>query len=514
MAEKVIAGYKKNEFVITPSRYEKIFEDWIYNLRDWCISRQLWWGHQIPAYYDIHTGELLGVTRDPSALEAKYGKENIKRDDDVLDTWFSSGLWPFSVLDWNFENPGELFEKYYPANVLETGHDILFFWVIRMLLMGYELTGQTPFREIYLHGLVLDESGKKMSKSWGNVINPLEVIDEYSADALRLSLVLGNTPGNNLNFSKKTVAEYGLFLNKLWNITRFVSMNIGEISESSDTLRKKIEKNKDKLLPYESWILSRLSETIEKMNGGMEESSFSLSGLDLITFIRDDFADFAIEAYKVEKDTSTLGSEVMSLSILSILTLLHPYAPHITEELYRLVGGTGTLATGNWMSHLDMRDESREAELSRISDIVRTIRNIRAESGVKPGEYRDTIIVAPQIYVGSLESNNKLIRGLARIETLSIETKSPKGLGYAYGVTGGIEIYVDAHIDEAKKQEELSRISGLIDEKRSYILALKGKLGNNAFISNAPEKVVRAEMEKLHLAEDELRKLEEKYKTL
>lgn len=279
-----------------------------------------------------------------------------------------------------------------------------------MLLMGYELTGQTPFREIYLHGLVLDEHGKKMSKSWGNVIDPLEVIGEYSADALRLALVLGNTPGNNLNFSKKTVGEYGLFLNKLWNITRFVSMNIGEISESSDALREKIEKNKDKLIPYESWILSRLSETIEKMNGGMEESSFSLSGLDLITFIRDDFADFAIEAYKVEKDTSTLGSEVMSLCILSILTLLHPYAPHITEELYRLVGGTGTLATGNWISHLDMRDESREAELSRISDIVRTVRNIRAESGVKPGEYRDTIIVAPSIYITSLESNATLIK--------------------------------------------------------------------------------------------------------
>lgn len=306
MAEKVIAGYKKKEFYITPERYGKIFEDWIYNLRDWCISRQLWWGHQIPAYYHKETGELLGVTRDPSELEAKYGKENIIRDADVLDTWFSSGLWPFSVLDFDFSEASELMKRYYPANVLETGHDILFFWVIRMLLMGYEITGQTPFREIYLHGLVLDEHGKKMSKSWGNVINPLEVIEKYSADALRLALVLGNTPGNNLNFSLREVEEYGLFLNKLWNIVRFVSMNIGTVELSRSELEKKISKEKTSLLPYERWIISRLSHIREKLSTGMEESMFSISGMDLIAFIRDEFADFAIEAYKIEKDRSTL----------------------------------------------------------------------------------------------------------------------------------------------------------------------------------------------------------------
>lgn len=226
MAEKVIAGYKKKEFVITPERFNKTFEDWIYNLRDWCISRQLWWGHQIPAYYHKDTGELLGVTLDPTSLYTQYGQDNIRRDDDVLDTWFSSGMWPYAVLDWDFENPSELFQRFYPANVLETGYDILFFWVIRMLLMGYEFTGQTPFKNIYLHGLILDEHGKKMSKSWGNVIDPLDVIGKYSADALRLTCVLDNTPGNNLNFSLKTVEEYSLFLNKFWNITRFAWMNV------------------------------------------------------------------------------------------------------------------------------------------------------------------------------------------------------------------------------------------------------------------------------------------------
>jgi valyl-tRNA synthetase len=244
MAKKVTAWYEKKEFDIIPSRYEKVFEDWIYNLRDWCISRQLWWWHQIPAYYLKDTWALIGVTKDPSELEAKYGKENIVRDPDVLDTWFSSGLWPFSILDWNFENPWELFKKFYPANVLETWHDILFFWVIRMLLMWYELTGETPFKTIYLHGLILDENGKKMSKSWGNVIDPLEIIEEYSADALRLATVIGNTPGNNLNFSKTTVAEYWLFLNKLWNIVRFTWMNVGDITEERAALEKKYSRKK------------------------------------------------------------------------------------------------------------------------------------------------------------------------------------------------------------------------------------------------------------------------------
>jgi valyl-tRNA synthetase len=378
MAEKVIAGHKNKEFEILPERFNKTFEDWIYNLRDWCISRQLWWGHQIPAYYHKDTHELLGVTRDPSELYAQYGEVNVERDGDVLDTWFSSALWPFSVLDWDNTDPGDLFKKFYPANVLETGYDILFFWVIRMFLMGYEYTGQTPFKTVYLHGLVFDETGRKMSKSWGNVVDPLTVIDEFSTDALRMACIIGNTPGTNLNFSLQSVKEYSLFLNKFWNIARFVWMNIGTITESRADIVDRIEKNITSLLPYEKWILSRLSYTIESVTEGMENYGFSAIGGELTSFIRDEFADFAIEAYKVEKERSQLGADVMSLCILDILSLFHPYAPHITEALYReITGARDILMVSPWPTPALPRDSEAENDMNRIFEIVRLIRNLR-----------------------------------------------------------------------------------------------------------------------------------------
>ncbi len=567
MAEKVIIGYKKKDFEIIPERFNKTFEDWIYNLRDWCISRQLWWGHQIPAYFDTNTGELLGVTSDPSeiyrkqcekyhlpintltlqSLKASQKRRNsdevwppqwivsgnttneeaehwirsssfseafMKRDEDVLDTWFSSALWPFSVLDWDFETPSEFFEKFYPADVLETGHDILFFWVIRMFLMGYEYTGQSPFKKVYLHGLVLNEDGKKMSKSAGTVIDPLSIIDKYSTDALRLALVLGNTPGNNLNFSIKDVEEYGFFLNKLWNIVRFSWMNVGDINEDRTVIEERIKTHEQHLLPYERWILSRLSSITKKMTAGMEEYSFSSSGLELLAFIRDEFADFAIEAYKIEKDMSIVGKDVMKLCILDILGLLHPYAPHITEKLYGSVTGWRILMMSTWPVSTIDSEKSSEELMTRVFDIVRIIRNIRAESKVPAGELRDIMIITPEVYRSGIEINARIIAWLGRWSSIEVGKKPPKWSGYAYGVIHGIDIYVDARIDASKIEEERARLESQIEEKRFYLRTLSTKLQNNAFIANAPEKIVRVEMEKKNQAETELKKLEEKYHTL
>jgi len=307
MAEKVMAGWAKKEFDIIPSRYGEIFEGIMNNLHDWCISRQLWWGHQIPAYYDKTTGDLLGVTDNPEKLYKKHGKENVVRDEDVLDTWFSSALWPFSVLDWTIEDPGKLFKKFYPAQVLETGHDILLFWVVRMLLFGYGLTGETPFKTVYLHGLVTDDQGRKFSKSLGNGVDPIEVIKQYSADALRLSLIVGNTPGNNLRFSLDVVKNNQLFLNKLWNVARFVWMNVGEgkdVETDTAKLEKTLTKNWSKLLDYERWILTRLKRTTVDVTRGMEDYDFSMMGEKLVSFTRDEFADYAIECFKLSKDES------------------------------------------------------------------------------------------------------------------------------------------------------------------------------------------------------------------
>ena len=437
---------------------------------------------------------------------------HITRDQDVLDTWFSSALWPFSVLDWDFENPGELFEKYYPANVLETGHDILFFWVIRMLLMGYEYTWQSPFKKVYLHGLVLNEDGKKMSKSAGTVIDPLSIIDEYSTDALRLALTLGNTPGNNLNFSRRDVEEYGLFLNKLWNIVRFSWMNVGDITETRDMLESRIQNGSKDLFPYERWILSRLASTIEKMTTGMNEYTFSSSGTELLSFIRDEFADFAIEAYKIEKEVSVLGKDVMKLCILDILALLHPYAPHITEMLYGQVTGGKILMISAWpKTELAIERES-EYLMTIVFDIVRMIRNIRAESKIPPSEQRAIVIVTPEDYREGLEANARIIAGLGRGSTVDIGKKPIRWSGYAYGVVHGIDIYVDAHIDKSKVEEEKTRLLEQIEEKKWYLRILMTKLENNSFVANAPEKIVRIEMEKKHQAETDITKLEEKYK--
>ncbi len=383
-----------------------------------------------------------------------------------------------------------------------------------MLLMGYEYTGETPFKTIYLHGLVLNEDGKKMSKSAGTVINPLTVIDEYSTDALRLALLIGNTPGNNMNFSMKTVEEYSLFLNKFWNIIRFAWMNVGSVTDTRENLIQTITKNTSDLLPYETWILSRLSMITEKLTESMENYTFAAAGSDLIAFIRDEFADIAIEAYKVEKENSKYGKEVISLCVLDIITLMHPYIPHITESLYGYITEGGLLATEKWPTIATTRDTIQEKKLEQIWEIVRTIRNIRAESGIKPGEYHDAIFKAKTDMISNLEENRTLISGLGRIGILTVNPKERDPRDYAYGICGSVEIYIHNEIDHAGIALEQERLLGLINEKREYIIALDTKLSNTSFTKNAPEKIIRIEMDKKNLAQEQMEKLEEKYNKL
>ncbi|MDQ1343593.1 MAG: valyl-tRNA synthetase [Patescibacteria group bacterium] len=506
LAKKVIVGHKKGEFKIVPPRFNKTFEEWINNLRDWCVSRQLWWGHQIPAYYDVKTGELVAVSMNPEEVYAKFGKENVRRDDDVLDTWFSSALWPFSILDWSPENPGELFKKFYPASVLETGYDILFFWVIRMLLMGYEYTGKTPFETIYLHGLIFDETGRKMSKSWGNVIDPLDVIKDHSTDALRLSVVVGNTPGNNLNFSLRTVENNTLLLNKLWNVARFVWMNVGDVKDDYRTIHDRIVANADKLLPHEKWILSRCRYVTDKVTDGMEKFNFSETGGDLIGFMRDEFADFAIEEYKITKDSSVLGTDVMGYCLLTILKLLHPYIPFVTEELYNRITDGKILITSEWPECAFERDEALEKDMALLYDVIREIRNIRASKGIKPGENVPATIRAPKKSAAVMSSNEAILKGLAKISELTVTLDKVEAGDMAYGVVGDVDIFLDAGSFVDHEAEKI-RLKAEIQNKKEYVRSLDLKLTNQEFIKNAPEKIIRLEQEKKRIAEEQLEKL-------
>ncbi len=510
MAQKVIAWYKKKEFEIIPERFNKIFEDWIYNLRDWCISRQLWWGHRIPAYYHKETWEMV-VSKEDLSLTGEY-----IRDEDVLDTWFSSGLWPFSILDFDFEakTQSELFNKFYPAQVLETGHDIIFFWVIRMLLFWYEFTNQTPFKKVYFHGLIKDKHGKKMSKSLGNGIDPLDMIEKYSADALRLTVSVWNTPGNDLKFDEDNVMENKVFINKLWNATRFVYTNLFEKSsytiDSYETLEKRILENYDTLMFHEKWILSRLKSISDQVNMGMEKFNFSEVGIELQNFTKNDFCDYYIEEFKIVRETSQFGNDVIIYAINNILKLWHPYIPFVTEELWNKIGFEGKLIETEYSKVALRADKEIEKDKQILIEVIREIRNLRAENNIMPST---PIKVELKVKKAKLElfspENINIISWIVKSENTQLVNKASSDT-FAYAVTkSGIEIFVDN--SNAKDMEgEIERLKGQIDDTKEYIWLLDRKLLNDSFVRNAPPALVRAEMEKKAEAKEKLKKLEEK----
>lgn len=515
LAKKVISWYKKKEFEIIPDRFNKTFEDWIFNLRDWCISRQLWWGHQIPAYYDIKSWELVAVSNNENEVFAKFGKENVRRDEDVLDTWFSSALWPFSILDWDPVKAWDLFKKYYPAQVLETWYDILFFWVIRMLLMGYEYTWQTPFKKVYLHWLTLDEKWRKMSKSLWNWINPIDVINEYSADALRLTLTIGNTPWNNMNFSIKNVENNSIFINKLWNIARFVHSNIWEINISYEHLKKNLISNYEELLDHEKWILQKTSQIINRMTDSMEKYNFSISGEELISFTRDDFADFFIEEYKLSKNLSKYWEQVIGFVLINILKLWHPYIPFVTEELYNKICPDSLIIDSIWPNFELAKDSKIEKDLSIVHEVLRVIRNIRATKNIKPGDTVDVIFKTTKWLQDLLDKNSHIINWLAKVKTIEFIDKS-KSLDenkFVFWVAWNVDIYVNLW-ENINNEDELDRLKLQIEDKKDYIRKLDIKLLNADFIRNAPEQLVRSEQEKKIQAQEQLEKLKEKFSKL
>lgn len=515
IAQKVIAWYKKKDFEIIPNRFNKIFEDWIYNLRDWCISRQLWWWHRIPAYYHKDTWEILVTEEDMS------GNPDYVQDEDVLDTWFSSALWPFSTLDFNmwWGEQSEDYKKFYPAQVLETGHDIIFFWVIRMLLFWYEFTGQTPFEKIYLHGLIRDKHGRKMSKSLWNWIDPLDMIEKYSSDALRLAVSIWNTPWNDLNFDEDNVENNKIFINKLWNATRFVYTNLFEKWEYKldkiEVIEERLLKNYDILSFSEKWILSKLKNLSDFVNKWMEEYNFSESWIELINFTKNDFCDYYIEEFKLLWNKSGFWNDVIIYVINHILKLWHPFIPFVTEELYGKLWFEWMLINASFSKVALKSDKEIEKQKEIIIEVITEIRRIRADNNIMPNKSIN-LLLKPKKSVAEIfdEEVIFLISWIVKSEDTKVIDKKPDEENLVYAITKAwVEIFVD-NSNAMDVEKEVDRLKAQIDDTKEYIAILDRKLLNDSFVRNAPANLVRAEMEKKEQAAEKLKKLEEKLEKL
>ncbi|MCB9806402.1 class I tRNA ligase family protein [Candidatus Peribacteria bacterium] len=399
--------------------------------------------------------------------------------------------------------------------MLETGHDILFFWVVRMLLFGYELTGKTPFKTIYLHGLVTDDQGRKFSKSLGNGIDPIEVIKQYSADALRLSLVVGNSPGNPTRFSMDVVKSNQTFLNKLWNVARFVWMNVGEgkdVETNTTKLEKTLSKNWSKLTDYERWILTRLKRTTMDATESMEEYNFSMMGEKLVSFTRDEFADYAIECFKLSKDESKYGKEVMMYTLLTLLKLWHPYIPFVTEALTGIIVPKTTVIDAEWPECSYNLDEESEELIKAVFEVVKTIRTIRGERKIKPGEAVDVVIYANPRDRATLERNMALIAGLGKANSIDFTLTKDKlsREKYTYGMAGEVEVFVDT--SACNHDDDIERLEKFITEKEDYVRLLEVKLMDPTFVNKAPENVIRLTQEKKEVTLRQIEKAREELK--
>jgi len=477
---------KSGQIEIVPERFNKTYFHWIDNLRDWCISRQIWYGHQIPVWYkndDIFVG-----------VEAPSEK-GWEQDKDTLDTWFSSGLWTFSTLGWP-EKTKDL-KTYHPTSVMETGYDILFFWVARMILMTTYVLGGIPFEKVYLHGLIRDEKGKKMSKSLGNVIDPLDMIEKYGTDATRLSLLVGNTPGNDTKLSEEKIAGFRNFTNKLWNISRFMLMNI-------DEPKIDIKKPKTKTLA-DKWVLDRLSHLVNETTVEIEQLNFSSAGEKLRDFTWNELADWYLEIAKVEGDKS----DILNYILNTILKLWHPFMPFVTEVVWKEVYGEAKiLMVEEW-------PKSEKVEkgdgFSILKDIIVGIRSLRADYKIEPAKKLDVHIFGEDI--GVIENNNKLLSFLARVDNLNVSNEKKK-VDRAVGfVVGEYEVFVDLSgaVDTGKEKVRLQKE---IDTVAPYVASQEKKLSNKGFVKSAPKEVVEVERKKLEEAKEKLVKLNKQLQSL
>ena len=484
---------KSIEFV--PERFTKTYTNWLESIRDWCISRQLWWGHRIPAWYCQECGEMIVTTETLTECPHCHGK--VEQDPDVLDTWFSSALWPFATMGWP-ENTEEV-KHWYPTSVMVTGYDIIFFWVARMIFMGLEFKEEIPFKHVFIHGLVRDSQGRKMSKSLGNGINPLEVIDEYGADALRFTLVTGNTPGNDMRFYMERVEANRNFANKIWNASKFVLMNLEGFDESF------VPSAEDYTLA-DKWILEEYNKTVTNITNNLDKFELGEAASAVYDFIWNTYCDWYIELakprlYNKEGGRDRQTAQYLLVSILRhMMELLHPFMPFVTEHIWQHLPHEGeSIMVAPWPSTLSMDGfSSAAAHMNVMMDGIKGIRNMRAEMNVPMGKRSEVILVpATEELKGILETHGDYFHTLGwaeKVTVLSPDALKPENATVT--VVNGLEVYLLLKdlIDADKEKERIAKEQATVLKE---IARLEGKLNNQGFLAKAPEAVVAKEKEKL-----------------
>ena len=483
LAQPAIDAVKDGRTKFVPERFEKVYFHWLENIRDWCISRQLWWGHRIPAWYCADCGKIT-VSREDAKACAHCGSTNIEQDPDTLDTWFSSALWPFSTMGWPEDTPE--YKYFYPTNTLVTGYDIIPFWVMRMMFSGLEQTGQVPFDTVFIHGLVRDAQGRKMSKSLGNGIDPLEIISEYGADALRFTLATGNSPGNDMRFSDDKVKASRNFANKLWNAARFVLMYLDE-DFKYDGLPKELEIE-------DKWILSKVNTLAKEVTDNLDKFELGIAIQKLYDFIWDVFCDWYIEIAKIrlqgtDENAKDNAKSVLVYVLTDILKLLHPFMPFITEEIYQAIPHSDeSVMVSKWVEYDDsLSFSAEEAEMERIMKAIRAIRNRRSEMNIPPS--RKATVYIKTAHKQTFESGVEFVKRLASANDVIIGDGFDNLGNIVTIITDDAEIYipmgdlVDFEAERKRLEKELAQAQDKLD-------FISKKLNNPGFVNKAPEKVV------------------------
>ena len=529
LAKPAMEAAKSGDLRHVPERFEKVYMHWLEEIRDWCISRQLWWGHRIPAWYCQDCGEIVVSEEEPTKC-TKCGSTNLKQDEDVLDTWFSSALWPFSTLGWPDET--EDFKYFYPTNVLVTGYDIIFFWVVRMVFSALETTNHVPFDDVYVHGLVRDAQGRKMSKSLGNGIDPLEVIDRYGADALRFMLTTGITPGNDMRFKEDRLESARNFANKLWNASRFVIMNLQDENGEFQPIAKCCDDCCGKaccndialdgnIREEDKWIFSRVNDATKYITEAMERYDLALAGQRAYDLIWNEFCDWYIEIVKErlygdDEEDKKVARYTLVRVLKEILTLLHPFMPFITEEIWSYLpqkeakpdNPKNFIIKAQWPEYdqrLTFPEETEKLEMAM--SVIKAIRNIRAEADASPGKKLTAVILCSKDREDVVKAGTRYIKKLANITEITfINDKKDVPEETMSAVVDGAEVYIplDDIMDYAAEFDRLTK-----EKKRleGEVKRVTGKLSNEGFISKAPAKVVEEERAKKNMYEEMLAKV-------